>query len=92
LRLLQRNILLPPGEILPTRELYAEMLIEQGKYKKSLIRSPNRFNSLYGVGRAAELGGDKKKAAYYYGKLKETTAESSKESARLRQVLAFFNN
>jgi tetratricopeptide (TPR) repeat protein len=33
------------------------------QYLKALERSPNRFNSLYGAGRAAELAGDGTRAA-----------------------------
>lgn len=31
--------------------------------------APNRFNSLYGAARAAELSGDKAKARQYYSQL-----------------------
>ncbi len=51
-----------PGEILPARELLAGMLLEMGRYqearieyKTALERDANRFNSLYGAGRPAEL-------------------------------------
>lgn len=47
-----------PGEVLPARELLADMLLEsaehaaaQKEYAAVLTRSPNRFNSLYGSGR-----------------------------------------
>ncbi len=65
-----------PGEVLPARELLADMLMELGdyagaeqEYKKSLERSPNRFNSLYGAGRAAELRGDRATAIRFYEQL-----------------------
>ena len=84
-----------PGEILPSRELLADMLLEIGYYKKalteyeaSLAYSANRFNSLYGAGRAAELNGDKDKAVFYYKKLVEVTSEDSKRE-RLLQAKAF---
>jgi tetratricopeptide (TPR) repeat protein len=45
-----------PGEVLPARELYADMLMEAGMYAKSLERyrivlsgSPNRLNALLGA-------------------------------------------
>lgn len=87
-----------PGEVLPARELFADMLVEMGhyedaqtEYETALVRSPNRFNSLYGAGRAAELGGDKSKAALYYGKLIEVTADVGTERARLQQARAFLD-
>ncbi len=72
-----------PGEILPARELYGDMLFESKsyadalkQYEKALIRSPNRLNSLYGAGHSAELSGDIGKAQYYYSKLVELTKEA----------------
>lgn len=65
-----------PGEILPMSELYGDMLLEMKKpaealvqYQKSLVRNPNRFNTLYGAGYAAELAGDKDAANKYYSEL-----------------------
>ena len=67
-----------PGEVLPARELYGDMLREAGRYDdailaydKALARSPNRFRSLYGAGRAAELAGDLESAAEWYRQLLE---------------------
>ncbi len=84
-----------PGEILPARELLADMLLDMGRYKEAqaeyeaaLERNANRFNSLYGAGRAAELGGNKRKAAFYYKKLIEMTANDT-ERERLQQVRTF---
>jgi len=52
------------------------MLLEMGRtrdalseYEKSLKTDPNRFNGLYGGGRAAELALQPKKAAGYYAQL-----------------------
>lgn len=73
-----------PGEILPARELYADMLLAQGRFKeaqieyeKSLARSANRFNSLFGAGFAAEKAEDQETAAIYYNKLLEIAKDSS---------------
>ena len=84
-----------PGEVLPARELLADMLLEIGRhqdaqtqYLAALERSPNRFNSLYGAGRAAELGGNDTKAALYYQKLVEVTATET-ERERLQQARTF---
>jgi tetratricopeptide (TPR) repeat protein len=65
-----------PGELLPARELEGDMLMELNQpadaleaYEKSLAIRPNRFNSLYGAGRAAEITGDLVKARDYFSKL-----------------------
>lgn len=84
-----------PGEVLPAQELLADMLFEtrrypeaQTQYLAALERSPNRFNSLYGAGRAAELRGDDDKAAFYYQKLVEVSA-TGVERERVKQARAF---
>jgi tetratricopeptide (TPR) repeat protein len=86
-----------PGEVLPARELLGDMLLEMGRYKEAqeayetaLQRSPNRLNSLYGAGRAAELRGNKKNALFFYKKLVEITAEDSNRE-RLQQAKAFLS-
>lgn len=73
-----------PGEVLPARELYADMLRAAGMHKEAidayaaaLERSPNRFNSLYGAGRSAEMLGDRETARTYYGQLLEITADDA---------------
>ena len=62
-----------PGEILPASELLGDMLLGLGRpaearsaYQDALRRSPNRLNSLFGSGRAAELAGDEAAAAECY--------------------------
>lgn len=84
-----------PGEILPSQELLADMLLDMGRYKEALkeyeatlVRSANRFNSLYGAGYAAELMGDKEKAVKYYKKLVEISAADAKRE-RLEHAKAF---
>ncbi len=73
-----------PGAILPAGELLADMYLALGKYQQAqaaylskLTRSPNRFNSLYGVARSAELAGDHAKAKLYYKKLVEVAVDDS---------------
>lgn len=85
-----------PGEVLPARELLADMLLELGRpaealteYQAALERSPNRFNSLYGAARAAELAGDREEAGRYYGALLEVTANADSERARLERAREF---
>jgi tetratricopeptide (TPR) repeat protein len=84
-----------PGEVLPAHELLADMLFEMGRYEEAqtyylatLERSPNRFNSLYGAGRAAERGGDKVTAARHYRKLTGVAAADS-ELTRVQHAKAY---
>jgi tetratricopeptide (TPR) repeat protein len=72
-----------PGELLPASEMLGDlymdlkqpdMALEQ--YKIALERSPNRFNSLYGAARAAELTDNRDEAGIYYQKLLDLTADS----------------
>ena len=61
------------GEVLPARELLADMLLLQGdaasaleEYEAVLRAAPNRFNALFGAGSAADRIGDEMKARFYY--------------------------
>jgi tetratricopeptide (TPR) repeat protein len=85
-----------PGAVLPARELYGDMLAESGRYEEaieayeaSLKISANRFRSLYGAGRAAELAGNKEIARSYYTKLTKLAAKGSGrgELEEVREVL-----
>ena len=77
------------GEVdIPAREMLADMLLELGQppaalveYKQALKLSPNRFNGLYGAGRASEAAGDRAEAKRYYAALLESTDNGS-QSAR----------
>jgi tetratricopeptide (TPR) repeat protein len=62
-----------PGEVLPQRELLADMLMESGKpqaalkeYEADLEKHPNRFSSVYGAAVAAKKSGDLLNAGKYY--------------------------
>jgi tetratricopeptide (TPR) repeat protein len=88
------------GEVeLPAREMLADMLLEMGRpqealteYEKSLKTDPNRFNGLFGAGRAAELARQPEKAAGYFAQLlknSESPLNSSRpELAHARTFLA----
>ena len=85
-----------PGEVLPARELLADLLLELDRpekalaeYQISLKRTPNRFNSLFGAGRAGETMGDKETATFYYGKLIEVAADSGSKREALEHAKAF---
>ena len=60
----------------PAHEMLGDMLLEMGQagqalteYEAELKLSPNRFNSLYGAGRSAELSKQPSKASSYYQQL-----------------------
>jgi len=79
-----------PGQLLPVREMLGDLLLEIGQpdeallqYELSLKNSPNRFNSLYGAGRSAELIGDKNKATKYFTTLLEISGSSDLSRERL---------
>lgn len=87
-----------PGAVLPARELLGDMLAGSGKYDEaidayeaSLLISPNRFNSLYGAGYAAESAGDFKKAKYYYSQLIELTSDVSSDRQHVKRAKGFLN-
>ena len=63
-----------PAELLPARELQADMLLAARRYaealaayRSTLAREPGRARSLFGTGRAAELAGDRRGAGDGYG-------------------------
>ena len=65
-----------PGEVLPARELLGDMLLQVKQYENAMLayeavlqKCPNRFNSLYGAGLAAEKSGQKQKAVFYFKQL-----------------------
>jgi len=79
-----------PGAVLPARELLGDMLLLEGKYEEaidayeaSLIISPNRYNSLYGAGYAAESVGDAPKTKLYYEKLVELASDADSDRPSL---------
>jgi len=65
-----------PGEVLPARELLADMLLLMNKpgealvaYEAGLQKHPNRFNGLYGAGMAAEKAGKADLSRSYFKQL-----------------------
>ena len=87
-----------PGEILPARELLADMLLAMNEpaqalatYEQAMKRAPNRLNSLYGAAKAAELSGNREKAGHYYKQLisiTEGAGSSRKEIDEAKQFLS----
>jgi tetratricopeptide (TPR) repeat protein len=85
-----------PGSVLPATELLGDMLLELGQYEAAqkeyeatLATSPNRLNSLYGAGRAAQLRGDQRAAESFYGALLTMTSGADTVSPRLATARAF---
>ena len=72
-----------PGAVRPARELLGDMLVLLGQpaaamdaYRTALGGSPSRLNSLYGLGRAAELAGDREGARAAYEQLVALSPET----------------
>ncbi len=87
-----------PGEVLPARELLGDMLLELDRpgealqeYEAELVRSPNRFNSLYGAGRAAELTRDRVKAKAYYQNLLDVAAQADGRQTRIQHARRYLD-
>ncbi len=86
-----------PGEVIPARELMADMFFEAGNfpealkaYESDLQTHPNRFNALYGAAQSAEKLRNTGKADYYYGLLAKNIDSSGvqrKELVRARQYI-----
>jgi len=65
----------------PAHEMMGDMLLEMNRPEQALLEyeaelkvSPNRFNSLYGAGRASEASKDLPKATAYYQQLLKACA------------------
>jgi hypothetical protein len=85
-----------PGAIVPARELLGELLLEVRRpqqalkeFEASLLVSPNRFNGLYGAAKAAELSGDRAKAATFYAKLTTLGEQSDGQRPELQAARVF---
>ena len=85
-----------PGAVVPARELLAELLLESGRYADSrrefeavLRDAPNRFRSVFGSARSAELSGDRPTAEKYYTKLLEICGHADGSRPELDQARAF---
>lgn len=78
-----------PGPVLPAREQLADLLAELHypgaalvEYKASLQTSPNRFNSLLGAARSAEVAGNSAEAKQFYAKLRQIAPNADPELLR----------
>ncbi len=85
-----------PGEILPARELLADMLMEMGNPEKALAEyeavlktHPNRFNALYGAGLSAQKTSSKENAKMYYQQLLTVVNSTSSQRTELKGIKLF---
>jgi len=85
-----------PCEVIPARELLADMLLEMNKpaealaaYEADLKTHPNRFNGLYNAGLAAEAANNPEKAMAFYRQLTTVANESTSERPELAKARAF---
>ncbi len=75
-----------PGPVLPAREQLGDLLVELNRpdealaeYKTSLTTSPNRFNSILGAARSAELAGKSAEARELYSQLRQVAPNADPE-------------
>ena len=87
-----------PGEVVPARELYSEMLFEMDKpdlalenFELDLKTHPNRFNGLYGAAMAAKKAGNKEKATIYFKELVETSDPKNCKRNELARAKLFLS-
>ena len=85
-----------PGEVLPARELLGDMFLQMNEnenalhaYEIMLKKYPNRFNGLYGAGKAAEKSGNEQKTIYYYKQLLSITDSANSDRQELLDVRNF---
>jgi tetratricopeptide (TPR) repeat protein len=85
-----------PGPIIPAREQLGNLLLELNKpqealeaYEKSLTKSPNRLNGLFGAAHAAELSQNSEKATRYYSQLIELTKNGDGNREELKAAKKF---
>ncbi len=84
-----------PAEVIPARELLADLLLEVNEpaaalreYEQTMSAERNRFRSILGVARAAKQTGDTAKAREAYGKL-VGLASADTDRSELGEAKAF---
>ena len=84
-----------PAELLPARELEADMLLATGRYAEAhaayettLTREPRRARSLFGSARAAQLAGDRAGARHRYNEFLEQMKSGDGARAEIAQARA----
>lgn len=82
-----------PGNVVTSRQLLAEMLMEAGKpadalaeFRRSLARDPNRYHAIAGAAHAASAIGDKALAQHYFEQLLSVAANADTRRAELAEA------
>ncbi len=85
-----------PCEVLPAQELLADMFLAANQpdkalaaYQYDLKKHPNRFNALYGAGRAAEKTNNPSLAATYYKQLLKITENGKSNRPEIAHCQSF---
>jgi len=85
-----------PAEVLPARELLADLLLDVNQpaealseYERSLGMEPKRFRSLVGAARAAKMSGDADKARAFYAQIVDSCSSATTERPELVEARAF---
>jgi tetratricopeptide (TPR) repeat protein len=85
-----------PGEVLPAGDLLGDMLLEANRpadalaaFEAVLVASPNRLNSLYGAGLAAERSGRTDKAREYYSQILQVAPNADAGVTRVEHARAY---
>ncbi|MFO7526671.1 MAG: hypothetical protein R6W68_14560 [Ignavibacteriaceae bacterium] len=88
-----------PGHLLPVREMLGDLLMEMNRpeealaaYELSMINNPNRFNSLYGAGKSAEMIGNVEKAKTYFAELLKLNEGSKPNRKQITYAENIVNN
>jgi hypothetical protein len=87
-----------PSEVLPARELLADLLLEVNEpaaalneYEQTLRAERNRFRSLLGIARAAKATDDTERTRDAYGKL-VAVASADTDRPEVAEAKAFLAN
>ncbi len=85
-----------PAPVVPARELLGELLLElnqagpaRQEFEATLAAEPNRFRSLFGAARAAEISGDAGKARAFYATLVTLCERADTERPELKHARAY---
>jgi tetratricopeptide (TPR) repeat protein len=88
-----------PAELLPARELEADMLLAGGRYgeaweayRATLAREPGRARSLFGAARAAELAGERAEAEAGYREFLVLMAKADGDRPELSRARKFLKD
>jgi tetratricopeptide (TPR) repeat protein len=84
------------NRLYPMRELLAELLLETAQassalraFEAALKENPNRYRGLYGAARAAQVAGNRQKAAEYFSNLMTLSKNSDTQRPELAEAKVF---